>query len=254
VPITAELGGKAPVIIFDDFPLDEAVAGALFASFIATGQTCVQGARILVHESIYESFLAQFNSRAAALVMGDPMDAETQIGPLVSKDQRDTVAAAVQRATKEGAVITTGGSQPEGEQYNRGAFYQPTVITGVNEQHTIWREEVFGPVAVVRPFTDEQDAINLGNDADFGLAGSIWTRDIGRSLRVAEALDIGIMWVNDHHRVDPASPWGGMKDSGIGSENSIESFRDYTQAKSTIINTATMSPDWFGSTEPMRYS
>jgi phenylacetaldehyde dehydrogenase len=254
IPVTAELGGKAPVIVFDDSPLEEAVAGTLFASFVATGQTCVQGSRILVQDTAYEAFLARLLERVGELRLGDPADTETQIGPLVSALQRERVAGAVDRARAQGATVAAGGAVPNGEAFAAGQYYLPTILTDVTTDHDVWREEIFGPVAVVVPFTDEAEAIRLANDADFGLAGSIWTRDAARGLRMVEQLDIGIVWINDHHRVDPASPWGGMKESGIGSENAIESFHAYTQMKSTMINTAASGTDWFGTTEPMRYS
>lgn len=254
IPVTAELGGKAPVVIFDDAPLEDGVSGALFASFIATGQTCVQGARILVQESVYDEFLARLVRRVGDLRLGDPAAVATQIGPLVSALQRSRVADAVDRARAQGATVATGGGVPDDEALAAGQYYLPTILTDVTTDHDVWREEIFGPVAVVVPFRDEEDAIRLANDADFGLAGSIWTRDTARALRMVEQLDIGIVWINDHHRVDPASPWGGMKDSGIGSENAIESFHAYTQLKSTVINTSATGSDWFGTSDPMRYS
>ena len=254
IPVTAELGGKAPVIIFDDSPLEDAVAGALFASFIATGQTCVQGSRILVQETVYEEFLERMVERVSMLRIGDPTDTETQIGPVVSAVQRQRVADAVDKARAQGVNIAIGGGIPAEPELANGQYYLPTILTEVDTSKDIWREEVFGPVAIVTSFTDEEDAVRLANDADFGLAASIWTSDGARALRIVDELDIGIVWINDHHRVDPASPWGGMKDSGIGSENAIESFHSYTQMKSTVINTAASGTDWFGTTKPMRYS
>jgi phenylacetaldehyde dehydrogenase len=250
IPVTAELGGKAPVIVFDDVDVADAVSGALFAAFIATGQTCVQGARVLVAQDLYDEVVARLVDRTRRLRMGDPLDPETQIGPLVSAPQRDRVVAAVDRAREQGASVLCGGRVPDGVRFADGFFYEPTVVAGVTPAHDLWYDEVFGPVTLVRPFRDEADAV----DCPFGLAGSVWTRDVGRALRVADRLDIGIVWVNDHHRIDPASPWGGSKDSGIGSENGWDAYRGYTRTQSLIVNTGAGSPDWFGSSADLRYS
>ncbi|SDU90438.1 Acyl-CoA reductase [Microlunatus sagamiharensis] len=254
IPVTAELGGKAPVVVFDDVDLDAAVGGALFASFVATGQTCVQGARVLVAASAYERFVEAFVARAGALRLGDPKDSATQIGPLVSEAQRAKAVEAVERAVEQGATVLTGGATPDDPALQRGWFYPPTVVGDISSSMDLWREEVFGPVAVVRPFVDEDDAVRLANDAQFGLAASVWTNDLGRALRVTERLDVGIVWVNDHHRIDPASPWGGFKDSGIGSENGLEAYRGYTKAQSVIMNSRPPGTDWFATSEDLRYS
>ncbi|WP_147916291.1 aldehyde dehydrogenase [Ruania zhangjianzhongii] len=254
IPVTAELGGKAPVLVFDDVDIDQAVAGALFAAFIATGQTCVQGARILVARQIYEPFVARLVERTRKLRLGDPLDLHTQVGPLVSEAQRSKTAGAVDRAREQGATVLAGGRIPSGAHLQKGWFYEPTIVADVAHDHDLWHDEVFGPVSLVAPFDSEQDAIRQANDSPFGLAGSVWTNDVGRSIRVGQSLDIGIVWVNDHHRIDPASPWGGFKASGIGSENGLEAFEAYTRPQSIIINTSEEPFDWFGSVEDVRYS
>lgn len=254
ISVTAELGGKAPVLIFDDVDLDVAVGGALFASFVATGQTCVQGSRLLVAEAVYEPFVAALVERTRALRVGDPMATQTQVGPLVSERQRDLTVMAVEHAVEQGATVLAGGAIPSGPGFEAGWFYLPTVLGDVTSSMDLWREEVFGPVTLVRSFTDEADALRLANDAQFGLAASIWTNDVGLALRVSEQLDIGIVWVNDHHRIDPASPWGGFKDSGIGSENGLAAFHGYTKAQSVVVNTQPPGQDWFATSEDLRYS
>lgn len=251
---TAELGGKAPVLVFEDADLSAAVNGAAFAAFIATGQTCVQGARLLIQESIYDEVVRRLTEKVRSFRVGDPMDPSTQVGPLVSRNQLERVSGFVEEARKEGATILCGGRRPEGGRLGKGYFYEPTLVSGVNPAMRIVREEIFGPVTVILPFKDEEHGIALANDSPYGLSAAVWTRDVKRAHRVAHAIEAGVVWINDHHRIDPASPWGGFKDSGMGRENGWEALREYTETQSIIVNMDPSPFDWYGSGTGQRYS
>lgn len=245
IPVSAELGGKASVVVFDDTPVDVAVAAASFASFIAAGQTCVQGARLLVQRAIHEEVVKRLVERAGMIRIGDPTDPETQMGPLVSQRQRDIVERYVGIGLEEGATVAFGGERPAGAAFDRGYFFQPTVFTNVTNEMRVAQDEIFGPVVCVLPFDDEAEAVRLANGTAFGLAASVWSRDVARAHRVAHSIDAGIVWINDHHRIDPSSPWGGFKDSGLGKENGIECYEAYTKVQSVVVNLSTQEFDWF---------
>src|SRR5471030_1523662 len=248
---TMELGGKGAVVIFDDMQMERAVNGAAFAAFIAAGQTCVCGARILVQRSMYDAFLAAFKTKIAKIRIGDPADPKTQLGPMISERSRSRVLDMLDRAQKAGAKLLTGGGIPADQE--RGFFLEPTVLFDVDPQSEIAQDEVFGPVTVVIPFEDEADALRIANGTRFGLAASVWTNDVARAHRVASYMIFGLVWINDHHRLDPASPWGGFKDSGIGRETGIESFDHFTEIRAVTLNTTGKTVDWYGDdTAPKR--
>jgi acyl-CoA reductase-like NAD-dependent aldehyde dehydrogenase len=249
-PTTLELGGKGAVIVFDDIALDRAVNGAAFAAFIAAGQTCVCGARILVQRSIYDRFLARFRAKVEAIRVGDPADPRTQLGPVISARSRDRILGVVERAQQAGARLLAGGGRASVP--GDGYYLQPTALYDVDPASEIAQQEVFGPVTVVLPFDDEADAVRIANATPFGLAASVWTVDVARAHRVASKLVFGMVWINDHHRLDPASPWGGFKDSGVGRETGVESFDQFTEPRAVTVNTSGETADWYDEANPPR--
>lgn len=245
--VITELGGKAPMLIFDDADIDQAVNGAAFATFVASGQTCIMGARLIVHTSVYDKFMSALKSKAEKIKMGDPFDLSVQMGPVISGASLERIDGMITEAKDQGAKVVTGGDIVTGlpAPYDRGYFYPPTILEVDPDKHAVWREEVFGPVVVAVPFETEAEAIHLANDSPYGLAAAIWTKDVMRAHRVAEEMDVGIVWINDHHRNDPSSPWGGTKDSGVGRENGLNALHEYTQARSVVVRTEDSKWDWF---------
>ncbi|MGV9800215.1 aldehyde dehydrogenase [Mycobacterium sp. NPDC003449] len=242
---TVELGGKTPVLVFDDVPAQVSARGAAFGGFVGAGQTCIAGTRILVQENIYDDFVAELAAQAQAIRIGDPSQAGTQLGPVISERARRRILDYVEIGVSEGARLVTGGVSPEVPGFD-GYFVAPTVLADVNNQMRVAREEIFGPVLVVIPFRDEADAVSIANDSPYGLGSSIWTGDVARAHRVASKLEHGIVWVNDHHRLDPCSPWGGVRDSGYGREGGWESFNDFTHVRAVTVRTAPDTVDWYG--------
>ncbi|KAF8238910.1 aldehyde dehydrogenase [Tricholoma matsutake] len=252
---TAELGGKAPVVVFNDADLISAVNGVAFASFVASGQTCVSGTRILVQDDIYDEFMSLFIQKTHSIKsrMGDPMNPKSTMGTVISPRHLQRIESMINRT---GGKVITGGERMVGKSeldsfdFSKGCFFPPTIISEINLDDELWKEEVFGPVVVVKRFSSEQEGIELANNCKYGLGAGIWTSDLSRAHRVAAEIQTGLCWINTHHRNDPSSPWGGMKESGIGRENGLEAFEAYSQSKSTIVNIATVdemreSDDWF---------
>ncbi|KAK4546744.1 hypothetical protein LTR36_001476 [Oleoguttula mirabilis] len=260
---TAELGGKAPVIVTAQANVDLAVNGVCFGSFIASGQTCVAATRIIVECSILPGFVQKLKSKAISVErrMGAPTNASSMMGPLISAKQLDTVSTLVTDAVSRGLTLVTGGqrmsgpSQLDSFDLSQGYFYPPTIITDSATANIvdarIWREEAFGPVIVVVGFDSEAEALALANDSEFGLGAALWTSDLSQAYRISDGIEAGICWINTHHRNDPSSPWGGIGSSGVGSENGVDAYRAYTTVKSTILNYASTAQglaadDWFG--------
>ncbi|MGH3341754.1 MAG: aldehyde dehydrogenase [Carbonactinosporaceae bacterium] len=247
--VTLELGGKTPVLVFADSPIEEAARGAAFAGFIGAGQTCIAGTRVLVQREVHDAFVEALLAQAEKISVGDPALPETQLGPVISASAKDRVLSYIQAGLDEGARLATGGDAPDVPGCEGGYFVRPTVLTGVHNAMRVAREEIFGPVLVVIPVDGEADAVAQANDSPYGLGSAIWTRDVARAHRVAGRLAHGIVWVNDHHRLDPASPWGGVRDSGVGRESGWESFHDFMNVRAVTVRTAPDGVDWYGRTD-----
>ena len=251
--VTAELGGKTPVVIFDDVDPVTAAEGAAFAAFVAAGQSCVAGSRFLVQRGIYDAFVTALADRADAIRVGDPTQPETQMGPLISARQRDKVSDLIATGVTEGARLAAGGNIPElPDALRDGFFLAPTVLADADMSMTVASEEIFGPVAVVIPFDDEDHAVQMANDNRYGLGAGVWTTDIGRAHRVASRIVAGMVWINDHHRLEPSLPWGGVKESGTGKDAGTESFDDFSWIKTIVVRTAAEPVDWYGGADQGR--
>jgi acyl-CoA reductase-like NAD-dependent aldehyde dehydrogenase len=244
MPVSLELGGKSPTIVFSDADIDLAIAGIIYGMFSSTGQSCIAGSRLFVHKVIYDTFVSRLTAATAALKVGDPFDPETQVAPMVHFDHRDGVAAMVEQAIQDGAEVLCGGKAPTGGIYDKGAYYLPTILSGVKNTDKICREEIFGPVLVVMPFEDEVDVIKFSNDNDYGLACGVWTRDFPKAWRVGRAIQAGTVWINTYKQFSISTPFGGEKDAGVGREKGREGIRAYMAQKSLYLDLTNEPHPW----------
>jgi acyl-CoA reductase-like NAD-dependent aldehyde dehydrogenase len=229
--VTLELGGKSAVIVLDDADLRTAVDAALFGCFLYSGQACESGTRLLLPEALHDEFVERMVERAQTITVGDPTDFDTDMGPVISSAQRDRILDYIQSGVDDGARVVLGGGSPQGEQFERGFWVEPTILTGVRNDMKVAQEEIFGPVLSVLSYTDEDDAVRIANDSIYGLAGAVWSTDNERALQVAERLRTGTVWINDAHMLNCALPFGGYKQSGVGRELGPRALDEYTEAK-----------------------
>lgn len=229
--VTMELGGKSPLIIFDDADIENAVGGAMLANMYSTGQVCSNGTRVFVQKGIKDAFLNRFLERAAKIKIGDPMDEETQFGPMISERQRDIVIGFIEQGRAEGATLICGGNAIEG----KGWFIEPTVFSDVTDDMTIAKEEIFGPVMSVFEFETEAEVITRANNTDLGLAGGVFTNNIQRAHRVVDELEAGTCFINSYNDAPVEAPFGGVKGSGVGRENSKAAIEHFSQLKTVYV-------------------
>lgn len=232
--VTMELGGKSPLVVFDDADIDSAISGAMLGNFYSTGQVCSNGTRVFVHKAIKETFLTRLKARTEAIVIGDPQDEATQMGPMVSLAQRDKVLSYIDKGKAEGARLVTGGGIPNSVT-GEGFYIQPTVFADVTDDMTIAREEIFGPVMCVLDFDDEAEVIARANGTEFGLSAGVFTADFSRAHRVVDQLEAGTLWINTYNLCPVEIPFGGSKQSGFGRENSAAALEHYSELKTVYV-------------------
>jgi acyl-CoA reductase-like NAD-dependent aldehyde dehydrogenase len=243
--VSLELGGKSPNIVFPDADLPNAVNGVMAGIFAATGQTCMAGSRVLVHEEIYDVFSKALAERASQIRVGDPYDPETEMGTVASKAQYEKVLSYIDIAKQDGAQLAAGGKRSDDPALAKGLFVEPTVFTEVTNDMRIAREEVFGPIAALIRFRDEDDAVRIANDTSFGLAAGVWTNDLGRAHRMIKRLRAGTVWINNYRKVNYVAPFGGFGESGVGRENGVHAIDEYCEVKTAWITTGGTITDPF---------
>jgi betaine-aldehyde dehydrogenase len=231
MPVTLELGGKSPTVVFSDAEWDHSLAGVAFGIFGSAGQACIAGSRLFVERSIADRFVDDLVELSQRIPLGDPADPDIRIGPLISHDHRAGVAAYVRSAVADGGEVRTGGHPPHLPALSAGPYYEPTIITGLGADAKACREEIFGPVLIVLPFDNETDLVDQANDGEYGLAAGIWTTDFRRAWRVARALRAGTVWCNTYKQLSIATPFGGIGASGVGREKGRHGIREYMHQK-----------------------
>jgi acyl-CoA reductase-like NAD-dependent aldehyde dehydrogenase len=244
MPVSPELGGKSPTIIFADADLDVACSGVMFGIFSSTGQSCIAGSRLFVERSIYDAFVAKLVAATERLRIGHPFEATTQVAPLIRPKHRDEVESHVKRARGDGGKVLTGGERPSGDKYKDGTYYRPTIIAGLDNASRLCREEVFGPVLAVLPFDNEDDLIRQSNDNSYGLACGIYTRNFPKAWRVARAIDTGTVWINTYKQLSISTPFGSTKDSGLGLEKGRDGIRAWMAQKSLYCDLSEAPHPW----------
>ena len=235
VPVTLELGGKSPNMIFADADVDKAVVGALAGIFAATGQTCIAGSRLLVQRSIHDAVVTRLVERAKKIKLGNPLDKATEMGTAANEPQFKRIMQSIENAQAEGATLATGGKAATGADLANGFFIEPTIFTNVDNKMTLAQEEIFGPVLSIIPFDTEEEAIQIGNDTKYGLASGIWTTNLSRALRVSRAIHAGTVWVNTYRAASVMAPFGGFKESGYGKERGVMAMDEFLQTKNVMI-------------------
>ena len=235
-PVTMELGGKSPNIVFDDADFDRALVGALAGIFGATGQTCIAGSRLLVQRGIYDRMVEGLAARAGQIRMGDPRLPETEMGTAANEPQFNKILSFIAAAKGDGARLVAGGGRADGPGLDKGFFIQPTIFADVRNDMTVAAEEIFGPVLSIIPFTDEEEAVQIANDTSYGLASGIWSENISRCMRMMRAINSGVVWVNTYRVAAPQAPFGGMKESGFGRVRGEAGILEFTQTKNVFID------------------
>ncbi len=235
MPASLELGGKSPTMVLEDADLDHAVSGVLYGIFSSSGESCIAGSRLFVAESLYDTFMERLVKGAEQLRVGDPSSEQTQMGPLISESHRASIERYVQKGLDEGGRLLTGGKRPAGELYDKGSYYLPTIIDGLDNNATICQEEIFGPVLVAMPFKNLDDLVEQANDSVYALAAGIWTKDYKKAWNLARAVKAGNVWINTYKLFSIATPFGGWRDSGLGREKGRQGILQYMEQKSIYL-------------------